>query len=184
MSDATVLLAAVEQGDSKAAAELLELVYDELRHLAAAKMAQQAPGQTLQPTALVHEAWLRLVGAKNPTFRNSTHFFAAAAEAMRHILIDRARRKQTERHGGRFERVEFEEFEFAAPSPDDELLAVHEVLDAFSVQYPVQAELVKLRYFVGMTNEEASQVLGISLSTLNNYWNFSRAWLFKQIRSK
>jgi RNA polymerase sigma factor (TIGR02999 family) len=184
MSEATILLGAVERGDPKAAEELLELVYDELRRLAAAKMAQQAPGQTLQPTALVHEVWLRLVGARNPTFRNSTHFFAAAAEAMRHILIDRARRRQTERHGGHFERVEFEGFELAAPSPDDELLAVHEVLDAFSVQYPVQAELVKLRYFAGMTNEEASQVLGISLSTLNNYWNFSRAWLFKQIRGK
>jgi len=184
MSDATVLLAAVQQGDSKAAAELLELVYDELRHLASAKMAQQAPGQTLQPTALVHEAWLRLVGDKNPTFKNSAHFFAAAAEAMRHILIDRARRKKTERHGGHLERVEIDQFEVAAPSPDDELLAVHEVLDAFSVQYPIQAELVKLRYFAGMTNEEASEVLGISLSTVNNYWNFSRAWLFKQIREK
>jgi RNA polymerase sigma factor (TIGR02999 family) len=184
MSDATQLLTAVEQGEPQAAEKLLDLVYDELRRLASAKMAQQAPGQTLQPTALVHEAWLRLVGAKNPTFKNSAHFFAAAAEAMRHILIDRARRKRTERHGGRFERVEFEEFELAAPSPDDELLAVHEVLDAFSVQYPVQAELVKLRYFAGMSNEEASQVLGISLSTLNNYWNFSRAWLFKQIRAK
>src|SRR5437899_509947 len=184
MSDATQLLTAVEQGEPEAAEQLLELVYDELRHLAAAKMAQQSPGQTLQPTALVHEAWLRLVGDKHPTFRNSTHFFAAAAEAMRHILIDRARRKQTERHGGRFERVEIEEFELAAPSPDDELLAVHEVLDAFSVQYPVQAELVKLRYFAGMSNEEASQVLGISLSTLSNYWNFSRAWLFTQIRGK
>src|SRR6201988_3162630 len=118
MSEATVLLAAVEQGDSKAAEELLELVYDELRHLAAAKMAQQAPGQTLQPTALVHEAWLRLVGAKNRSFKNSTHFFAAAAEAMRHILIDRARRKKTERHGGRSESVEFEEFELATPSLD------------------------------------------------------------------
>ena len=104
--------------------------------------------------------------------------------AMRHILIDRARRKQTERHGGRFARVEIDEFELAAPSPDDELLAVHEVPDAFSVQFPVQAQLVKLRYFAGMTNEEASQVLGISLSTVNNYWNFSRAWLFKQIREK
>jgi len=184
MSEATVLLAAVERGDSKAAAELLELVYDELRHLAAAKMAREAPAQTLQPTALVHEAWLRLMGGKNPTFRNRSHFFAAAAEAMRRILIDNARRKQTERHGGRYVRVEGEEFESAAPSPDDELLAVHEVLDAFSVQYPVHAELVKLRYFVGMTNEEASQVLGISLSTLNNYWNFSRAWLLKQIRAK
>src|SRR5258708_31606967 len=127
---------------------------------------------------------MRLYGAMNPTFRTSTYFFAAAAEAMRHILIDRARRKQTERHGGRFVRVEIEEFELAAPSPDDDLLAVHEVLDAFSLQYPVQAELVKLRYFVGMTNDEASQVLGISLSILNNYWNFSRAWLFKQIRGK
>ncbi len=184
MGDVTLLLNDVEQGDPNAAEKLLELVYDELRHLASAKMAQQAPGQTLQPTALVHEAWLRLVGDKNPTFKNSTHFFSAAAEAMRHILIDRARRKQTQRHGGRLERVEFDEFQLAAPSPDDELLAVHEVLDAFSVQYPVQAELVKLRYFAGMTNEEASRVLGISLSTLNNYWNFSRAWLFKQIRSK
>src|SRR5580658_8306790 len=109
MSNATILLAALERGDSKASVELLDLVYDELRHLASAKMVQQAPGQTLQPTALVHEAWLRLVGAKNPTFRNRTHFFAAAAEAMRHILIDRARRKQTERHGGRHERVEFED---------------------------------------------------------------------------
>jgi len=133
----------------------------------------------------VHEAYLRLVCSNDAERWDSKgHFFAAAAEAMRHILIDRARRKQTERHGGHFERVEFEGFELAAPSPDDELLAVHEVLDAFSVQYPVQAELVKLRYFVGMTNEEASQVLGISLSTLNNYWNFSRAWLFKQIRGK
>src|SRR5258706_183633 len=184
MSEATILLGAVERGDPKAAAELLELVYDELRHLAVAKMAQQSPGQTLQPTALVHEAWLRLVGAKNPTFRDRTHFFSAAAEAMRHILIDRARRKQTERHGGHLERVEIEEFELAAPSPDHELLAVHEVLDAFSVQYPVQAELVKLRYFAGMSNEEVSQVLGISLSTVNNYWNFSRAWLFKEIRGK
>jgi RNA polymerase sigma factor (TIGR02999 family) len=184
VSAATILLAEVEQGDAKAADKLLELVYDELRHLAAAKMAQQPPGQTLQPTALVHEAWMRLVGDKNPTFKNSTHFFAAAAEAMRHILIDRARRKKTERHGGSFERVQIDDFELAAPSPDDELLAVHDVLDAFSVQYPVQAELVKLRYFAGMTNDEASQVLGISLSTINNYWNFSRAWLFKQIRGK
>ena len=168
-----MLLAAVEQGDSKAAEELLGLVYDRIAASGSGEDRTAGSGQTLQPTALVHEAWLRLVGDKNPTFRNSTHFFAAAAEAMRHILIDRARRKQAERHGGRCERVESEEFELAAPSPDDELLAVHEVLDAFSVQYPVQAELVKLRYFAGMTNEEASQFLGIP-STLNNYWNFSR----------
>jgi RNA polymerase sigma factor (TIGR02999 family) len=184
MGNATVLLVAAQQGDSKAANELLELVYDELRHLAAAKMAQQAPGQTLQPTALVHEAWLRLVGNRNPSFKDRTHFFAAAAEAMRHILIDRARRKQTERHGGRFERVEFEEFEVAATGTDDELLAVHELLDAFSLKYPIQAELVKLRYFAGMTNEEVSEVLGISLRTASNYWDFARAWLFKELRSK
>src|SRR4029077_6527473 len=184
MSEATVLLAAVERGDSEAAAELLELVYDELRHLAAAKMAHEAPAQTLQPTALVHEAWLRLMGGKNLTFRDRSHFFAAAAGAMRRILIDNARRKLAERHGGRFVRVELEEFESAAPSLDDELLAVHEVLDEFGAQYPVHAELVKLRYFVGMTNEEASQVLGISLSTLANYWNFSRAWLLQQIRAR
>jgi RNA polymerase sigma factor (TIGR02999 family) len=184
MTNATVLLVAVQQGDSKAANELLELVYDELRHLAAAKMAQQAPGQTLQPTALVHDAWLRLVGNKNPSFADRTHFFSAASEAMRHILIDRARRKQTQRHGGRFERVEFEEFEVAAPGTDDELLAVHELLDTFSLKYPVQAKLVKLRYFAGMTNEEVSEVLGISLRTASNYWDFARAWLFKELRSK
>jgi len=121
VGDTVAILNAVEGGDAKAADELLKLVYDELRRLAAFKMAQQAPGQTLQATALVHEAWLKLVGTENPTFKNRTHFFSAAAEAMRHILIDRARRKQTQRHGGRFERVEFDEFEIAAPSPDDQM---------------------------------------------------------------
>jgi len=184
MSDVTVLLNSVEQGDSKAADELITIVYDELRRLAAAKMARQAPGQTLQPTALVHEAWIRLVGAKNQTFKNSTHFFSAAAEAMRHILIDRARRKKAARHGGQLDRVEFDDFRFASPSPDDELLAVHEALETFRSHFPIQAELVKLRYFVGMTNEEISQALGISLFTVNKYWSFSRAWLFKRIQSK
>jgi RNA polymerase sigma factor (TIGR02999 family) len=184
MSDATVLLNAVEKGDSKAADELITLVYDELRRLAAVKMAQQAPGQTLQPTALVHEAWMRLVGAKNQTFKNSTHFFSAAAEAMRHILIDRARRKKAERHGGNLGRVEFDELRLAAPSPDDELLAVHEALEIFRSRFPIQAELVKLRYFVGLTNEEISEVMGISLFAVNKYWSFSRAWLFKQVQGK
>src|SRR5262245_35795048 len=184
MSDVTVLLHSVEQGDSKAADELITIVYDELRRLAAAKMAQQAPGQTLQPTALVHEAWIRLVGATNQTFKNSNHFFSAAAEAMRHILIDRARRKKAARHGGGLDRAEFDEIRLAAPSPDDELLAVHEALETFRSRYPIQAELVKLRYFVGMTNEEISEVLGISLFTVNKYWSFSRAWLFKQIQGK
>ena len=154
MSDATVLLTAVEQGDPTAAEKLLVLVYEELRRLAAFKMAQQAPGQTLQPTALVHEAWLRLVGTQNPTFKNRSHFFSAAAEAMRHILIDRARRKQTERHGGGLERVDLDNVALAAPGTDDQLLAVHDALDKFALNHPLQAEVVKLRYFTGMTNEE------------------------------
>jgi len=184
MSDATVLLTAVEQGDPMAAEKLLNLVYEELRRLAAFKMSQQAPGQTLQPTALVHEAWLRLVGTRNPTFKNRSHFFSAAAEAMRHILIDRARRKQTQRHGGGFERVDLDNVALAAPSPDDQLLAVNEALDKFALQHPLQAELVKLRYFASMTNEEVAQLLGISISTAKNYWNFARGWLFNEIQSK
>src|SRR6266403_2278525 len=174
MSDATLMLAAMERGDPKAAEQLLALVYDELRRLAAYKMAQQAPGQTLQPTALVHEAWLRLVGAQSPTFENRTHFFSAAAEAMRHILIDRARRKQTQRHGGGYQRVDFTGFDLAGPAADDQLLAVHEALDKLALKHPKQAELVKLRYFAGMTNEEVSQVMGVSISTAKNYWTFSR----------
>jgi len=185
MGDVTLLLTDVEQGDPTAAEKLLELVYEELRRLAAFKMAQQAPGQTLQPTALVHEAWLRLVGNADPAFKNRAHFFSAAAEAMRHILIDRARRKQTERHGGRFHRVELEEFQLAAPiQDDDQLLAVNEALDELTRKHPRQAEVVKLRYFAGLTNEEVSQLLGISVSTVKNYWNFCRAWLFTAIEGK
>ena len=181
MSDATVLLTTAQQCDAGAADELLKLVYDELRRLAAFKMAQQPPGQTLQPTALVHEVWLKLVGSGNPRFKNRAHFFSAAAEAMRHILIDRARRKRTQRHGGDFAKVALDDLDFAAPCPDDQLLAVNEALDKFALKYPNQAEVVKLRYFGGMTNEEVSQLLEVSLSTVKNYWNFSRAWLFKEI---
>jgi RNA polymerase sigma factor (TIGR02999 family) len=181
MSDATVMLAAVEAGDANAAAALLVLVYDELRRLAASKLAQEAPGQTLQPTALVHEAWLRLVGDQAPTFNNRAHFFRASAEAMRRILIDQARRKHTQRHGGGHHRVDFEGFDPAAPVVDDQLLAVHEALDKFALEHPVQAELVKLRYFAGFTNEEVSEVMGISVSTAKNYWTFSRAWLLNEI---
>jgi RNA polymerase sigma factor (TIGR02999 family) len=163
---------------------LLDIVYQELRRLAAFKMAQQPPGQTLQPTALVHEAWLKLVGAENPAFKNRSHFFSAAAEAMRHILIDRARRKQTRRHGGDFERIADDNFDLAAPGPDDQILLVSEALDKFALNYPRQAEVVKLRYFAGMTNEEVSQLLEISVSTAKNYWNFSRAWLFQEIKGE
>src|SRR3954466_13041483 len=181
MKDATTILAAIEGGDRKAAEQLLVLVYDELRRLASSKLAQEAPGQTLQPTALVHEAWLRLVGGQNPSFNDRTHFFRASAEAMRRILIDRARRKKTERHGGRFQRIAFEDFDLAAPSGDDQLLAVNEALEKFALEHPVQADLVKLRYFAGMTNEEVAQVLKISVSTVKNYWAFSRAWLLHEI---
>jgi RNA polymerase sigma factor (TIGR02999 family) len=182
MSEATILLSAVERGDPKAADKLLELVYEELRQLATHKMAQELPGQTLQPTALVHEAWLRLVGSENPSFENRAHFFSAAAEAMRRILIERARRRMTRRHGGGIKRVDLDECDLAAPEADAELLAVHEALDELAKQYPVQAEVVKLRYFGGRTIEEAAQILGISGSTVKNYWAFSRAWLLQQIK--
>jgi RNA polymerase sigma factor (TIGR02999 family) len=182
MSDATVLLTAVERGDPKAADKLLELVYQELRQLATRKMAQEPPGQTLQPTALVHEAWLRLVGPENPGFKNRAHFFSAAAEAMRRILIDRARRRRARRHGGEYERVDIDECDLAAPQADDELLAVHEALDKLAKIYPVQAEVVKLRYFGGCTNEEVAQILDVSLSTVKNHWAFARAWLLQEIK--
>ena len=182
MGDATLLLNAVEQGDPKAADELLELVYQELRQLAARKMAQEPPGQTLQPTALVHEAWLRLVGSENPSFENRAHFFSAAAQAMRRILIERARRRRTRRHGGGYERIDLDEHDLVAPQADDELLAVHESLDQLAKEYPVQAEVVKLRYFGGRTNEEVAQILGISITTVKNYWAFARAWLLQEIK--
>jgi RNA polymerase sigma factor (TIGR02999 family) len=182
MSDATLLMTAVGEGDPKAAEKLLDLVYEELRRLATSKMAREAPGQTLQPTALVHEAWLRLVGTQNPKFENQAHFFSAAAEAMRRILIDRARRKLARRHGGEYERVNLDGYELAAPEADQQLLAVHDVLDKLAREYPVQAEVVKLRYFAGMANDEIGQVLNLSASTVRNYWLFARSWLFQEIK--
>ena len=181
VSDATVIMAAVERGEPTAADQLLVLVYDELRKLATSKMAREMPGQTLQPTELVHEAWLRLVGSKSPKFENRAHFFSAAAEAMRRILIDRARRKLTQRHGGGFERVDLAGQELAAPGADQQLLAVHEVLDNLAKEHPVEAEVVKLRYFVGMTNEETAKVLGISVTTTKVYWTFARTWILHEI---
>jgi RNA polymerase sigma factor (TIGR02999 family) len=182
MSDATAILIAVERGEPNAADQLLALVYDELRRLATSKMAREAPGQTLQPTELVHEVWLRLVGREKQKFENRAHFFSAAAEAMRRILIDRARRKLTQRHGGGYERVGLDTRGIAAPEPDDQLLAVHDALDNLAKDYPAQAEVVKLRYFAGLTNEEIAEILGVSVSTVKNYWAFSRAWLFQEIK--
>jgi RNA polymerase sigma factor (TIGR02999 family) len=181
MNDATAMLAAIRSGDADATERLLVLVYDELRRLAAAKLAGEAAGQTLQATALVHEAWLRLVGDHSRSFKDREHFFRASAEAMRRILIDRARRKHTQRHGGAYHRVELEDFDPAAPTADDQLLAVNEALDQLALEHPEHAELVKLKYFAGLTNEEVGEVLGISLSTVKNYWAFSRAWLLNEI---
>jgi len=177
-------LESIEQGDPKAGDELLPLVYDELRKLAVSKMAGEAPNQTLQPTALVHEAWLRLVGNDTPQFANRAHFFAAAAEAMRRILIDNARRKRAVRHGGEYQRVDLDGVEVAAPGNEEELLSVNEALDKLAAQNKAEAELVKLRYFVGMTLEESAQVLGISARTADNYWAHARAWLYREIKSQ
>jgi len=181
MSDVTQLLGAIEKGDAKAADELLPLVYGELRKLAAHKMAGESAYQTLQPTALVHEAWLRLVGSEQQSWQNRGHFFAAAAEAMRRILIENARRKRAVRHGGNQQRVDIDEVEIAANAKEDELLAINEALERFTAHDKQKAELVKLRYFVGMTNEEAAEILGISVPTAKRWWTYARAWLFSQM---
>ncbi len=183
MSDVTRLLGAIDQGDARGAGELLPLVYQELRKLAAHKMAGQASGHTLQPTALVHEAWLRLLGNEEARFAGRAHFFAAAAEAMRHILIDSARRKQAVRHGGGQARVDIQDVQIAAPADEEELLAVHEVLDKLAAEDPQKAELTKLRFFVGMTFEEAAEVLGISVATAKRHWSYARAWLYEEIQA-
>jgi RNA polymerase sigma factor (TIGR02999 family) len=181
ISDVTQILEAVQKGDPKAAEELLPLVYEELRKLAAAKMAHEPAEHTLQPTALVHEAWLRLVGDQEKEWAGRAHFFAAAAEAMRRILIDKARRRRAVRHGGEQQRVDIEELDVACPLPDDQLIAVDEALDKLASKYPRQAELVKLRYFVGMTVQEAAQVLGISSDTAKDDSAHARAWLFREM---
>jgi len=183
LSDVTSILESFEQGDPKAADRLLPLVYEELRKLAAARMANEPPNQTLQPTALVHEAWLRLVGDSNPNFSGRAHFFGAAAEAMRRILIEKARRKRAQRHGGDRQRVDLENVEIAGPVDDDQLLAVNEALDKLSAIHAVQAEVVKLRCFVGMTNLEAAQALGLSERTAKYYWTHARAWLIHEVNS-
>src|SRR6058998_287423 len=183
MSDVTRVIEAIQHGDPKAAGELLPLVYEELRRLAASKMANEAAGNTLQPTALVHEAWLKLVGKDNPKFEGRAHFFAAAAEAMRRILIDNARRKRASRHGGGQARVDIHDVEIATAARDNELLAVHEALDRLAAEDAGLAELVKLRFFVGLTNKEAGEILGVSEPTVERRWAFARAWLYQEIKS-
>jgi RNA polymerase sigma factor (TIGR02999 family) len=182
VSDVTHILDRAQQGDPKAAGELLPLVYEELRKLAAAKMAHQAPGQTLQATGLVHEAYLRLTGGVRDQWQDRAHFFRAAAEAMRCILIESARRKSRWKRGGRLERVELEGLELAADTPPDTLLVVHEALEKFAGEDAPKAELVRLRFFIGLTNAEATKILGLSEPTGKRYWDFSRAWLLREIR--
>jgi RNA polymerase sigma factor (TIGR02999 family) len=184
MTNITQILQAIEQGDAHATDELLPLVYHELRRLAARKMASEAPGHTLQPTALVHEAWLHLGGDQQPTWQNRAHFFGAAAEAMRRILVDRARAKQTLKRGGNLERVDLDAVELASPMPDDELLALDEALDRLATVDTRAAEMVKLCFFVGLTQPEAARELGVSLSTAERVWGFARAWLLREVKKQ
>jgi RNA polymerase sigma factor (TIGR02999 family) len=182
MSDVTRILSAIEQGDPLAAEQLLPLVYEELRKLAAQKLAQEKPGQTLQATALVHEAYLRLVdGDKAQHWNSRGHFFAAAAEAMRRILITNARHNQAQKRGGDVERVDLDAIEIMERIPSEKLLALDDALERLAALDPVKAELVKLRYFAGLTNQEAAAVLGVSTATAERYWAYARAWMQNEI---
>ena len=178
MSDVTLILQAVGRGEKQASEELLPLVYQELRRLAAARMTHEAAGHTLQPTALVHEAWLRLVEDRSRTWENRAHFFGAAAEAMRRILIDRARRKARIKHGGGKERLNLEDLDLAAALPDDKILLMDEALERLKAEDPETAQVVVLKFFGGLTNEEIVQCLGSSDRTVRRQWNYAKAWLF------
>ena len=184
MSNITLILECVGRGESQATEELFPLVYQELRRLAAARMAKEAAGHTLQPTALVHEAWLQLVGAGDRTWKNRAHFFGAAADAMRRILIDNARRKQANRHGGGLKRTSLAPncLEPATGPDDDLLLAVHEALDQLAAHDAAKAELVKLRFFAGLTLEEAARTLNFSAPTAKRHWAYARAWMYRAIQ--
>jgi RNA polymerase sigma factor (TIGR02999 family) len=182
MNDVTRILSAIEQGDPLAAEQLLPLVYEELRKLAAQRLAQEKPGQTLEPTALVHEAYIRLVGDRpEQSWDHRGHFFAAAAEAMRRILVDAARRKQAIRHGGGRRRVALQDHQHITESPDD-VLALDEALIRFAREEPAKAELVKLRFFAGLSSPEAAAALGISVASAERWWAFARTWLFSELQ--
>jgi RNA polymerase sigma factor (TIGR02999 family) len=182
MHDVTRILSAIEQGDQHAAEQLLPLIYEEMRQQAAQKLVQEKPGQTLQATALVHEAYLRLVNPNQPQRWNGRgHFFAAAAEAMRRILVEQARRKDRLKRGGDKKRLDFDEIEIAFEGPSDDIVALDEALDRLAQKHPEKAALVKLRYFAGLTVNEAAEVLGISTSTVDRHWTYARAWLFREL---
>jgi RNA polymerase sigma factor (TIGR02999 family) len=184
VSDVTQVLYRVQQGDAEAANQLLPLVYEELRKLATARMAHEQANQTLQPTALVHEAWLRLTGGEQPSFDGRGHFFAAAAEAMRRILIENARRKGRLKRGGEWERVGVEDLDVAITTNDDTLLAVHEALEKLAVIEPMGAKLVELRFFAGLSNVEAAKALGLAERTAKRTWAYARAWLHEELTKK
>jgi RNA polymerase sigma factor (TIGR02999 family) len=177
MSEVTQILESLQQGDRTAADRLLPLVYDELRKLAAAKMAQEKPGQTLQATALVHEAWIRLAGSDHQAWRGRSHFYGAAAEAMRRILIDKARRKAAQRHGGGLEAAELHESRIELKVPAEEFIAVHDAVEALALEDGLAAQVVKLRYFVGMETDEIADALEISPRSVDRHWAYARAWL-------
>jgi RNA polymerase sigma factor (TIGR02999 family) len=185
MTDVTRILSAIEQGDPHAAEQLLPLVYDELRKLAAQKLAQERPGQTLEATALVHEAYLRLVGTPAEgaarEWEGRAHFFAAAAEAMRRILVEQARRKGRQKHGGGLPRVDLDLADLVSPMPDEDLLALDEALTRLAAADPLRARLVQLRFYAGLSNEEAARALGISGVTAKRYWRYARAWLHREV---
>ena len=181
MHEVTRILNAIEAGEPRAAEQLLPLVYDELRHLAASRLAREMPGQTLQPTALVHEAWLRLGGAGGPHWTSRNHFFKAAAEAMRRILVERARRKGAIKRGGDQEHVRLQDLDVATRADSETLLLIEEALERLALVDPVKTELVKLRFFVGLENREAAAVLGLSEQTVKRYWVYARAWLYQEI---
>jgi RNA polymerase sigma factor (TIGR02999 family) len=183
MTDVTRILSAIEHGDPKAPEQLLPLVYGELRRLAQQRLAREKPGQTLQATALVHEAYLRLVeGEEAQRWNSRGHFFAAAAEAMRRILVENARRKQTEKHGGLLQRQDLDDIDIAAPAPSQDLLALDEALAKLEAEEPVKAQIVKLRYFAGLAEDEAASVLGISRTSAQRYWRYAKAWLITELR--
>ena len=183
MNDVTQILSRIESGETTAADQLLPLVYDELRRLAARKLAQESPGNTLQATALVHEAYLRLVRVEAPPrWDGRGHFFAAAAEAMRRILINRARDKKRLKRGGGQKRLDWSRLEVADDASDDDLIAIDEALQGLTAEYPVCGELVKLRFFAGLTLDQAAECLGIGQRTADRYWSFARAWLYQKLR--
>jgi len=182
MADVTRILNSIDQGDAKAAGELLPLVYEELRRLAAHKMSQEQPGQTLQATALVHEAYIRLVEEAERKWDSRGHFFKAAAEAMRRILVENARRKQRKKHGGEHHRVGIEDVACPAGSDSEELLVLDNAITKLSEQEPLKADLVKLRYFAGLTSEQTAKALNVSKATADRYWAYARAWLLNEVR--